>query len=202
MQERARWIAQTGIFLALLVVAQIATRPFGNQILTGSLNNMLFILAVMLLGLSSATVLAVVSPVLGTVMGVGPLWPFIPVIIAGNIALIVLWHFIRAKGNGCVRAKQKGAIHDHKWKVHEHKGTVRAIHHRCITALIVAAIVKFLILYFGIVRFIVPLVLGLEEPQASVVSAAFSWPQIITASIGGVLALLLSPALSKTLPKI
>jgi len=177
-KERARavWVAQTGIFLALLIVAQLATRPFGNSILTGSLNNMLFILTVMLCGLSSAMVLGVVSPFFSIVIGGAALWPFIPVIIAGNLALVALWHFIALR-----RAERSKGIE--------------------IAALAVAAVVKFLIIYIGIVRLIVPLALGLGEPQASVVSAAFSWPQLITATIGGVLALLLFPVLRKALRK-
>jgi len=175
-KSRVRWIAQTGIFLALLVVAQLVTRPFGNSILTGSVNNMLFVLAVMFCGLSSAAVLGVISPIIAFLMGMAPFLPFVPVIIVGNLALVALWYLIALrKGSGSLPLN--------------------------IAALVISAVVKFLILYFGIVRFVVPLVLGLAEPQASVVSAAFSWPQLVTATIGGVLALLLFRALSKALPK-
>jgi len=176
MHTRAVWIAQTGIFLALLIVAQLVTRPFGNSFLTGSLNNMLFILTVMVCGLSSAMILSVISPIIAFLMGMAPFLPFVPVIIAGNIVLVVLWYFIALRDADSGKARK-------------------------VIALIVAAVVKFTILYFGIVHLVVPLVLGLGEPQASVVSAAFSWPQIITASIGGVLALLLFPVLRKALPK-
>jgi len=176
MNARAIWVAQTGIFLALLIVAQIATRPFGNSILTGSLNNMLFILTVMVCGLSSAVILGIISPIIAFLMGMAPFWPFIPVIIAGNLVLVILWYFIALKDKDSGKPRK-------------------------IAALVVAAVVKFLILYFGIVHLIVPIVLGIEGPQAAAVSAAFSWPQIITASIGGVLALLLFPVLAKALPK-
>jgi len=176
MNSRAVWVAQTGIFLALLIVAQVATRPFGNSILTGSLNNMLFILTVMVCGLSSAIILGVISPVIALLLGMAPFWPFLPVIICGNLVLVSLWHFIALKDRDSGKARK-------------------------VIALVVAAVIKFLVLYIGIVSFVVPLVLGLEEPQASAVSAAFSWPQIVTASIGGVLALLLFPVLNKALPK-
>jgi len=176
MRTRAIWIAQTGIFLALLIVAQLVTRPFGNSILTGSVNNMLFILAVMLCGLSSAVILGIISPIIAFLMGMAPFWPFIPVIIAGNIALVILWYFIALRDSDSGKARK-------------------------IAALVIAALIKFLILYFGIVHLVVPVILGLEGPQAAAVSAAFSWPQIITASIGGVVALLLFPVFRKALPK-
>ena len=176
MNSRAVWVAQTGIFLALLIVAQLVTRPFGNSILTGSLNNMLFILTVMICGISSALILSAISPVIAFLMGMAPFWPFIPVIIIGNMALVALWYFIALKEADSGKLRQ-------------------------IIALVFAALVKFCILFFGIVHIVVPLILGLEGPQAAAVSAAFSYPQIITAAIGGVLALLLLPVLKKAIPK-
>jgi uncharacterized membrane protein len=175
-KARAIWITQTGIFLAILIVAQAVTRVFGTQFVTGSINNMLFVLAVMLCGLSSAMVLGVVSPVLATVLGIGPLWPFIPVIIAGNIIFVLLWHFVAFR--------------------HEEPGKARQI-----AALVTAALVKFGVLYLGIVHLVVPVIMGLPEPQASTVSALFSWPQIVTAVIGGGIAVLIYPVLSKAIPK-
>ena len=203
MPSRAIWVAQTGIFLALLIVAQIVTRPFGNSILTGSLNNMLFILTLMVCGLSSAIILSAISPIIAFLMGMAPFWPFIPVIIVGNIVLVVLWHFIALKRDetqGDVSSTQAtqgdGSSVFRKGKKHR-----RTVPLRYILALVCAAVAKFLVLFFGIVHIVVPLILSLQEPQASVVSAAFSYPQIITACIGGVLAMLLFPVLRKALPK-
>ena len=178
-KKRALWIAQTGIFLAILVVAQILTRPLG-QFVTGSINNMLFVLSVMLIGLSAALVLCVASQLLVLVLGTVPLvqsFPqLIPVIIAGNIVLVVFWHFI------ALRQKERNMVRE-------------------IIALAGAAVVKFLVLYIGIALLLVPLVLRLPEPQASTVAALFSWPQLVTAVIGGVVAMLLYGPLSKALPK-
>ena len=176
-KHRAIWVAQTGIFLALLLIGQAVTRMFGNQFVTGSVNNMLFILTVMLCGVSAAAVLAVISPILATILGIGPqLWPLVPVIIAGNLVLVILWHMIALKRS------ERSRVFD-------------------ILALVVAAAAKFLVLYFAIVKLVVPIVLGLEGQQAAAVQALFSWPQLVTASIGGVLALLLSPVLRKAIPR-
>ena len=174
---RTKWIAQTGIFLALLIIGQAVTRIFGNQFVSGSVNNMLFILAVILCGISSAAVLAVVSPVIATILGIGPqLWPLVPVIIAGNLVLVTLWRLIALK-----RPERNKAFD--------------------ILALILAAAAKFLVLYLAIVKLVVPVILGLGEPQAGMVSALFSWPQLVTALLGGLFAMLLSPILSKAIPR-
>ena len=176
-KNRTIWIAQTGIFLALLIIGQAITRMFGNQFVAGSVNNMLFILAVILCGLSSAAVLAVISPIIATLLGIGPqLWPLIPAIIIGNLVLIILWRLIALK-----RPERSKAFD--------------------VLALFLAAAAKFLVLYLAIVKLVVPVILGLGEPQASAVSALFSWPQLVTASIGWLLALLVSPALLKAIPR-
>ena len=174
--QRTIWMAQTGIFLALLIIGQAVTRIFGNQFVTGSVNNMLFILVVILCGISSAAILAVISPIIATLLGIGPqLWPLVPVIIIGNLVLVTIWHVIALK------RKERSKPAD-------------------VLALILAAAAKFFVLYFAIVKLVVPIILGLGEPQASTVSALFSWPQLVTALIGGLLAMLLSPILARAIP--
>ena len=66
-------------------------------------------------------------------------------------------------------------------------------------ALVVAAVAKFLTLYLVIVKWLVPMVLTLNEKQTAVLSASFSFPQLITAAIGGVLAMLLVPPLRRAI---
>ena len=46
---------------------------------------------------------------------------------------------------------------------------------------------------------LVPMVLTLNEKQMAVLSASFSFPQLITAAIGGVLAMLLVPPLRRAI---
>ncbi len=91
-------ITGTALFIALLVVAQMAS--LGNQLITGSLNNLLMIVAVMTLGLTSGLTVAVVSPVLAKFIGIGPLWSLIPFIVAGNLILILIWHSIGNRKTG------------------------------------------------------------------------------------------------------
>lgn len=63
-----------------------------------------------------------------------------------------------------------------------------------------AAAAKCLTLYLLIVKLLIP-ALSLPAKQAAVLSASFSWPQIVTALIGGTLAVLIAPVVRKALQK-
>ncbi len=173
-KSNAYWICGTAVFIALLVVGQIATSALGNQFVTGSVNNLLMILSVTTLGLSSGLICGVFSPILAKLLGIGPLWGLIPFIIAGNVTLVLAWHFI-----------------DNRQTANKH--AARA------AALICAAIAKSLVLYVGIVKIAVPLLLRLPEPQASVITNMFSLVQLLTALTGGALAAALLPALRRAI---
>ena len=171
------WITRTAIFIALLVVLQAATASLGNQFITGSIVNMMLVVSVMTCGLASGLTVASVSSVMAKLLGIGPLWSLIPFMIAGNITLVLIWHFI---GNRNI-SKNKFAAY--------------------ITALIIAAIMKFAVLYIGIVKIAVPVLLKLPATQATVISGIFSFPQLITATIGGVIAIIIFPRLKKAFEK-
>jgi hypothetical protein len=173
-KQSISWIVQTAVFIALLIVLQAATAPLGNIIVTGSIVNFLLIDSVMACGLSSGLTVAAVSPVMAKLLGIGPLWSLIPFIAAGNVVLVLLWHFIGNRRMG-------------------HRYTAR------VAALLCGAATKFLVLYIGIVKIAIPLFLGLPEPQAAVISGMFSIPQLITTLIGGALAIALFPRLQKAI---
>ena len=178
MKEKGKvlWITRTAVFIALLVVLQTATAPIGNTLVTGSIVNLLLTVSVMACGLASGLSVAVVSPIMAKLIGIGPFWSLIPFVIAGNATLVSLWHFI---GN------RKTGRKNTAW----------------ITALICAAAAKFLVLYIGIVRIAVPVFLGLPEQQAAVISSMFSIPQLVTAIIGGMMAIALLPTIKKAIGK-
>jgi hypothetical protein len=169
-KTKIRWITNTACFIALLIVMQAATAPLGNTIVTGSIVNLLLIVSVMTCGFASGLSVAIVSPIMAKFIGIGPLWSLIPFIIAGNVTLVLLWHFI---GNRNIGRKYIAYI----------------------IALICAAIAKFGVLYIGIVRIAIPTILSLPEKQAAIISNMFSIPQFITALIGGALAVVLLPRL-------
>ena len=170
--KKVRWVTRTGVLISLLVVLQAATLPFGNQFITGSVVNLMLIISVMTCGIATGVTVAALSPVLPTLLGFGPTWPLIPFIAAGNIGLVLTWHFIGNRDFGAKYVSQ-------------------------ITALVSGAAVKFTILYFGIVRIAAPYILGL--PAQNPMAYLFSYPQIITASIGGAVAVLILPLLKKAI---
>lgn len=175
-KSRVVWVTRTAVFIALLIVMQAATAPLGNILVTGSIVNLLLILSVMTCGLLSGLTTAVLSPVLARLFGIGPLWSIIPFIILGNLTLILLWHFIGSR----TKFNRIAAY---------------------IVALIAAAAAKFAVLYFGIVKLAVPVLLQLPEQQATVISAMFSIPQLITAAIGGAAAIVILPLLLRAMKK-
>ncbi len=171
-KKRILWITHTAVFIALLIVLQAATAPLGNTLITGIVVNLLLIVSVMTCGPASGLTVGLVSPIVAKFIGIGPLWVLIPFIAAGNSVLVLIWHFL---GN---RNK------DRKYAAY-------------ITAIIAAAVAKFLVLYLGIVKIAVPLFLGLPEQQAAVVSQLFSIPQLITALAGGIIATVILPTIKK-----
>ena len=175
IMQKILWITRTAIFIALLIVLQTTTAMLGNTVITGSCVNLMLIVSVMTCGLGSGLTVAAISPVMAKLIGIGPFWSLIPFVLAGNITLVLLWHFIGNRNIGM-----------NKYAAH-------------IIALVVAAVSKFLVLYFGIVRIAVPLLLKLPEPQAKVISGVFSIHQLITASVGGAIAIVIFPRLKKAI---
>ena len=176
MNEKIRWITRAAVLIALLVVLQAVTMPLGYTLITGSVVNLILIISVMTSGLPVGLSVAVVAPVMSKLLGIGPLWSLIPFIAVGNIVLVLFWHII---GN-------RNIVNYY-------------ISH--ITALVAASVLKFCVLYFSIVRIAIPLILGLSEQQAAVVSNMYSIPQLATASIGGAIAILILPTLKKAIKK-
>jgi len=177
MSKSVLWITRTAIFTALLVVAQVGTAPLGNTFVTGTAVNLLLIITVMICGMASGVTIAVISPVMAKLLGIGPFWALIPFIIIGNITLVVLWHLIANKSFG-------------NKKIFSY-----------VIAAIVAAVAKFAVLYLGIVKIAVPLILQLPEKQATMISGMFSISQLVTALLGGVAAIIIVPPIKAAISK-
>ncbi len=176
MNKNALWITQTAAATALLVVMQAVTAPLGSTLVTGSIVNLILIVTVMVCGLSAGLTVAVLSPIFAKLFGIGPLWELIPFIILGNGVLVVLWHLLgRRKADNPLPMYGLAAV--------------------------VAAVAKFLTLYVGIVLIAIPLLLHLPEKQAAIVSGVFSFPQLLTALVGGGLAMLAVPLVGKALKR-
>lgn len=176
--EKVIWITQTALMLALLVVLQWLTKPLG-QLVTGSCVNAVLAVSVLLCGLSSGLTVALLSPVFAYLFGIAPQILTVPVIMLGNAVYVALLKLLQA---------------DHKqlW--------------RGATALAAAAVCKFGVLFtlvnYGICGILAEGLMErglLKKPMLTMLPATFSTPQLVTALIGGAVALALVPVLKKAL---
>jgi len=181
MNKRIRWITETAIMLALLVTLQALTKGFG-QLVTGSCVNAVLAVTVLVGGISAGLTVALISPVLAFLLGIAPQVLTVPAIMGGN-AVYVLLLYLLADRNG--------------------KNLVRQI-----VAWLTAALAKFAVLYFLVVKLICGVLAEsllaagtMKPPMLQALPATFSWPQLITALIGGAVALAIVPVLRKALHK-
>ena len=181
MNKKLRWITETALMLALLVSLQALTKPFG-QLVTGSCVNTILAISVLVGGLACGVTVAILSPVLAFLLGIAPQILTVPAIMVGNTLFVLLLRLIRGRGYHNIP--------------------------RSILAWLIAAAAKFAALY-TIVNWLIcglfaPALLAagmLKEPMLKALPATFSWPQLITALIGGGLALVIVPVLRKALRK-
>ena len=175
-QQRIRWITRTGILTALLIVLQwvtSGTQVFAGQFITGSCVNCVLAVAALYGGLWCGVTVALISPFCAFFLGIGPaLIQLVPCIALGNITLVICLHLLIGS-----RSVPIG---------------------RQIVGVAVSAAGKCLVLYFAVVRVAIP-VMGsaLKVPQIQKFTAIFSWPQLVTALIGGGAALLILPLIRK-----
>ncbi len=181
MNRKIRWITETAVMLALLIVLQALTKSMG-QLVTGSLVNAVLAITVLVAGLGSGITVAVISPVLAYLLGIAPQILTVPAIMIGNSIYVIVLYYIAGKDS---------------------KKIVRQV-----IGWLTAATAKFAALYAVVVWVICGLLAKnllasgmLKEPMLQALPATFSWPQLITALIGGGVALLIVPALRKALHK-
>lgn len=178
MRKKTLWITRTALFLAILVLAQLFGSRLGGgigqQLITGSLVNLVLVIAGITAGYASGLTVALLSPVLAFLIGVGPKFmQVVPVIMLGNavIALVGVLVF-----RACSRMPSGR----------------RYAFRAC--GLVAAAGVKACVLYVGVVLLVLPM-LSVPDAAKATLSLMFSWPQFVTGSMGGVLAVLLAPSL-------
>jgi len=180
MNKKIRWITETAIMLALLVTLQALTKGFG-QFVTGSCVNAVLAVSVLVGGWGTGLTVALVSPVLAFLLGIAPQILTVPAIMAGNAVYVVVLRLIVGKETAVVRR---------------------------VAAWLAAAVAKFATLYVIVVKLICgvlsPSLLAsgvMKEPMLKALPATFSYPQLVTALIGGAVALLIVPVLRKALHK-
>ncbi len=185
MNRKIRWITQTAALLALLIclqaVGSLIPMPLTKQLVTGTLVNCVLAVTVLLVGYAGGITVALISPVCAFILGIAPNFITVLPIMVGNACFVVLLRLVYGKSR--------------------------------LLALGVAAAVKFGVLYLLVVQVIcnlaAPALLGqkigstvlLAPPMLKMLPGMFSTPQLITALLGGALALLIFPTLNKALHK-
>ena len=129
-RNRVLWITRTALFIALLIVGQFVTKS-GTQLLTGSVVNFLLVASALTAGIYTGLTVAVISPVFAKLLGIGPLWPIVPVIAVGNAVIVIVFSILVGKAD-----KLEGAKRYILWGL----------------SVLSGAATKFLVLYFGVVK--------------------------------------------------
>ena len=177
---KVRQIVRTGVLIALLVALQWLTAPtstFAGQYVTGTCVNCVLFVGTLLCGLYSGVVIAVLSPFCAFLLGIGPqLLQIVPAIALGNLALVLCIHFLLGREQAALQQKIIGTV--------------------------IAAFTKLAVLYIAVNMVLIP-VMGpaLSEKQVATFMAMFSWPQMVTALLGGIVAQLILPLLKKVIKK-
>ena len=176
MKKKLLWITRTGLMLALLVSLQWITKPLG-QLVTGSCVNAVLAVSVLMAGLPAGLTVALLSPIFAFLLNIAPNPVTVPVIMLGNGLFVAVLY----------TASRKGI-----WLQ--------------VAALLGAALGKFGVLYLLVVKVICGIGAQalldaevLKAPMLKALPASFSAIQLVTALIGGGIALLLVPALKKAL---
>ena len=189
MNKKVLWITRTAALLALLICLQWVgsqiPEQMVKQLVTGTFVNAVLAVTVLIVGYSSGITLALISPVLATVLGIAANPVTVIPIMLGNVCYVVLIKLICGKsGRICFRS---------------------------VAAVIGAAAAKFAVLYLLVVQVIcgvaAPALMGqklgdtvlLGPKMLPKLTTMFTWPQLITALAGGTVAILLVPVLRKAL---
>lgn len=158
-----KFITRTAMLIALAVIFQFIGRfiPATGQFITGPLINACLIVAAGAVGVWSGITVAVLSPVIALATGMNPNIIFAPIIALANIVFVVIFALFIGK--------------DRKTEL-----TAKPV-----LGIVSGSVIKFLVLFIGITK-ILP-ALGIKVPAPFLF--AFSWPQLVTALIGGFIGL-------------
>ena len=182
MNKKIRTITETAAMLALLICLQWVGSMMPEsikQIVTGTFVNCVLAVTVLIVGLGGGITVALISPVCAFLLGIAPNLVTVVPIMVGNTCYVVLLKLLMGRS----------------W--------------RQPVALVTAAAVKFGVLYLLVVKVICGLASGallgkklgdtivLAPPMLKMLPVMFTWPQLITALTGGVLALLIVPVVKK-----
>ncbi|NLB80510.1 MAG: ECF transporter S component [Clostridiaceae bacterium] len=168
--SKIKLITRTAILLALAIIFQnfryfIGALPFSTYII-GSLVNLVIFIATGSVGLLSGIIVCLVTPIVALFQGHLPHFLLAPVTMLGNSVLAVTFYlFLKSKFSKPFNM---------------------------LLGVIAGALIKWVFMYwFGIKVILKLFIPELPAQKAAVISASFNTPQIITALIGGLLAIII-----------
>lgn len=171
--KNVKKLIRASLLLALAIVAQAIGRGFPqiSQLFVGSIVNCILIIAALTCSTYLGTLVGVLTPILAWVIGQlpPPMGPFVPFIVIGNAIYIILFSLIYKKKNNL----------------------------RKYLSIIIAAIFKYFFLFISSSKLIYLFNLNIPKKVANKLVIMMGFPQLITALIGGALALLLHEMLIK-----
>jgi len=170
-------ITRTAIMLALTVVFQALGRytnlgPNSNFVV-GPLVNACLLIATSAAGLWGGTLVAIISPFGAVITGATLPLPFLPFIAMGNILLVVTFYYSTKSSRLKPFFKNAGKY----------------------VGILIGAILKFLFLYASVAAFL--RFYSVPQKLYNVMYFIFSWPQLLTAIVGGAIALIIIKALER-----
>ena len=175
-------LTRAALATALVLVAQFIGKivpagfvifgPFSlNQLITGSLVNMILMVAAVKIGIGYGIAVGILSSILATILQIGPIFPIItPAIAIGNGIIVLVFGLIYRL--------------DKKAHFYPAVGVVAGAAAKC----------AFLWLTVPMLLKLIPDIL---PAQTNMLTIMFSWPQGITGLVGGILALCILPVLNK-----
>lgn len=168
-------ITRTAILLAIAIVFQMVGRYMGpnNNFIVGPAINAVLFTATAIIGLWGGAVISVLAPLISAITNKAAIAPIIlaysPFIAVGNFILVLIYYLLMKKNQ--------------------------------VAGVIIASILKAVFLFVtikGFVRFMTPF-LDISSKVATVLIGLFSWPQVLTAIVGGGIALFIIKILKKNL---
>ena len=177
MKKTTLWVARTAVLLAVLLVLQFVTKPLG-QFVTGSCVNLVLAVAALCGGLWCGVVVAALSPFFAFLLQIAPM-PIllVPGIACGNLVLVLVLYFAAYR---LVGVAGKAALR--------------------YAAAVGAAAAKFATLWLVVTKLLIPLA-GLPEQKAAAMTATFTWPQLVTALIGGLVGVSIAPVIRRAVDR-
>jgi len=169
LTKTAMLLALTVLFQSLRVIIPMPTTM--NLFVVGSLVNLALIIAGVTVGIRGGVAIAVLAPVIALLQGFIGNPILVPFVALGNVVIV----------------------------------TAAALLYKNNKYLAIAggAVAKFAVLYLSIVKYAFPTLIAPALPaaqagkMASLLAYQFSWPQLVTAALGGMLAILILPLLDK-----